>query len=849
MGVPAAVWKRLILRMLEYRHWICDGNCRPEFPTKTNLMFKSYWTIAWRTLVRNKVYTLVNVLGLALGICACLAIWVIVHYEFSFDRGHPGGSRIYRVNSYEQFLKNEPRRVTPSVLTALPEAIRDNLAGIETVAPYHVLSDAVATVAGAEKTKTDYAAEPIVTGPEYFRIMRYDWLAGDAVKAMVDPFSVVLTEKKARQYFGTGPMEGMIGRQIVYNDSLSVHVTGIVRDWSEHTDFPYDQFISLSTATHSWLYQALGLDPASLRKGIPGSSRVLVKLEERADPRKVGAALSALAEREKWLGGLMTGVELQPLSAVHFTPVGEGDAARTSQLSTLYVLLGIALFILSLAIVNYVNLATAQSLTREKEISIRKVMGCGRGNLILQLLAETFLLTTLGGLIAVTMVRPVLGAFHRFVPPAIRFEPFAPANLLFLLGITVVTTLLAGLYPARLLSSHSPVDTLKGSGAPKGGGKWWLRKGLIVFQFTVSLLFIIVTMVIGRQIGFMLHKDLGFKSDAIVDFNTNDRKDSAGMARVKLLEAAIGHLPGIAAVARENMPPTGMDRGLFTIQYLARSEERIHVEAIKADEHYLDLYNIRLLAGRDAFASDTLREVVINESLSKLLGFSRPEQAIGQKIATWGVSVPIVGVVADFHKYSYHQPIQPLLIAVMPCTDIAFRMDTRGQPAGSAKAILSRVEQQFKAFYPHAPFEFSFLDDEIAQMYEREQTMEWLMNIATVVTLFISCIGLFGLTLFTTARRTREIGIRKVLGARISDILVMLGKDFVVLVGIALVLASAGGWWLMHLWLQDFAYRVSIGVGVFLLAGGALLVVTAITVGAQALRAALANPVKSLRTE
>lgn len=812
-------------------------------------MFKSYWTIAWRTLVRNKVYTFVNVLGLALGVCACLVIWVIARYELSFDRGHPDGNRIYRVNSYEQFLQHEPKHRTPSVLTALPEAIRKNLAGVEIVAPYHTLTDAVATVVGAGKTKVDYAAAPIVTGPEYFRIMAYDWLVGDAATALGAPFSVVLTEKVARQYFGPGPLEGMIGRQIIYNDSLPVHVTGIVRDWSERTDFPYDQFISLSTAPHSWLYQALWLDPAIPQKGLPGSSHVLVKLEERADPRKIGAALSATAAREKWLSGLVTGVELQPLSTVHFTAGSADGAIRTSQLSTLYALLSIALFILALAIINYVNLATAQSLTREKEISIRKVMGSGRGNLIAQLLAETFLLTALAGLVAVAMVRPVLGAFHRFVPPALRYEPFALTNLLFLLGITVVTTLLAGLYPARLLSAHSPVDTLKGAGAPRGGGKWWLRKGLIVFQFTVSLVFIIGSMVIGRQIGYMLHKDLGFKSDAVVEFNTNERRDSAGMARVKLLEAAVGRLPGVAAVARENMPPSGTDRGMFSIRYLAKSSEPIRVEAIKADEHYIELYGIKLLAGRSAFASDTLRELVINESLSKLLGFSRPDQAIGQKITTWGVSVPIVGVVADFHKYSYHDPIQPLLIAVMSCTDIAFRMDVRGLPAGSGKAILTRVERQFKAFYPHAPFEFSFLDDEIAQMYEREQTMEWLMNIATMVTMFISCIGLFGLTLFTTQRRTREIGIRKVLGARVGDILVMLGKDFVALVGIALVVASAGGWWLMHGWLQDFAYRVSIGVEVFLLAGGVLLVVTVLTVGVQALRAALVNPVKSLRSE
>jgi succinate dehydrogenase hydrophobic anchor subunit len=701
-------------------------------------------------------------------------------------------------------------------------------------------------VVGTGNQKTGYPATTIAAGPEYFRIMTYDWLAGDKQTALVNPFSVVLTESRARKYFGTGPLNNLIGREIVYQDSLHVYVSGIVRDWSEHTDFPYTDFISLSTVDHSFLLQSLGLDPSQSGKITPVEA-VLLKLGPIADPDHVATVLSALYERMGYARSIRPRIELQPLSAVHFIPVGGDNGISTAQKPVLYALLSIALFILVLAMINYVNLATAQSLTREKEISIRKVIGSGRINLIVQLLTETFFLTALAGLIALLLAAPVLHVFQQFIPSGLQFSPFAPANWLFLLGITVLITLLAGLYPARLLSAHSPVRALKGAGAPRGGEKWWLRKGLILFQFTISLLFIIGTMVVGRQIAFMLHKDLGFRSDAIVTFDTGERKDSVGKAR--LLAETIRQVSGVADVARENMPPMGSDRGIFTIRLRPNTKERLIVEAITADEHFIQLYGIRLLAGRNLFPSDTLKEVVINEALSKTLGFHSPEQAIGKQIYTWNKYVPIVGVVADFHKYSYRAPIQPLLIAGIACTDIAVRLDTRGKSGGEARAILKRIERQWKTFYPHRPFEFSFFDDDIAQLYQREQTMEWLMDIATGITLLISCIGLFGLTLFTTAGRTREIGIRKVLGARVTDILTLLGKDFVVLVLIALVIASAGGWYGMHWWLQDYAYRVSIGADVFLLAGGALLLVTVLTVGAQSLRAALVNPIKSLRTE
>jgi len=804
-------------------------------------MFKSYFKIAWRVLTRNKVYTAVNVLGLALGICACMVIGTIVRYEFSFDRFHPGGDRIFRIVSYLRISKDYPAEVVPCVPPDLPAAVRAGMPGVEMVAPYHLLTQATVNIPGGPA----FRATPIVTGPDYFTIMRYDWLAGDERTALTEPFKVVLSEKKARRYFGPEPLDRIIGRTIVYDDSLTVTVAGIVRDWTENTDFPFNEFISLSTARQSFLQQVLQLD-VTHAKEIPFTSRVLLKLAPNADSARADAVLATLFSQSLH-PKLYPKATLQELGDIHFTGSGDDTEIRTAHKPTLYVLLSIALFILSLAVINYVNLATAQSIGRDKEIGIRKVLGSSRTSVILQFLTETLLLTLTAVALAALFVRPVLTAFRSFVPDGVRFHPLEPGTLIFLAGITLVTTLLAGLYPARLLSSYLPKLSLRGAGAPKGSEKWWLRKGLIVFQFTVSLIFIIGTMVIGRQIHFMLTRDLGFRSDAVGSVGIDETRDS--LSRVKLLESRIARLPGVLGVARENMPPMGSDLGMFSIQYRARSDEKIGVLAIKADENYIPVYDIRLLAGRNLLPADTLREVVINESLSRLLGFKNPDQAVGKMIYTWNKYVPIVGVVADFHKSSFREAVKPLLIADMAVSDLAIRLDTKGRPAGEARVILDRVQREWEKVYPHKPFEFGFLDDEIAQLYKKEQTMSWLMKIATGITLFISCIGLFGLTMFTAERRTREIGIRKVLGASVSDIAVLLGRDFVWLVLLALLVASPVAWIFMHRWLQDFAYRISFGADLFLLSGASLLLVTLLTISWYSLRAARANPVESLRTD
>jgi hypothetical protein len=810
-------------------------------------MLKTYFKIAWRTLTRNKVYTVVNTLGLALGICSCLTIWLIAHYEFSFDRFHPDGALIYRVESYEQFMKTDPPFLLPCVKPSFPEAIRTGIPGVEVVAPYHILDDASVRIASGgdgrgNASGSSLSSLPIVTGPEYFAVMKYEWLAGSERTALSEPYKVVLSEKRARTYFGNGSLDAMIGRELVYDDSLHVNVAGIVKDWKENTDFPYTEFISLSTAQNSFLRQALQLDQI---KGIPASSRVLLKLDRKAKPATIQAALTDLSTKTL-AGSPVKRVVLQPLTALHFNDYGEENGIRTAHLPTLYALLCIALFILLLAVINYVNLATAQSIGRDKEVGIRKVLGSGRASLMIQFLSETLLMVFLAVFLASLLVRPVLAAFHSFIPAGVQFHPLAPATLFFLAAIALFTTLLAGLYPARVLSSYVPVLSLRGAGTRKGSEKWWLRKGLIVFQFTISLVFITGTLVIGRQIRYMLHTDLGFRSDAVIDFDTNDR---AHMDKVRLLEEKIGQLPGVLGVARENMPPMGMDRGLFVIQYPARSDEHLSVAGIKADERFIPLYGIRLLAGRNLHSSDTIQELVINESLSGLLGFKKPAQALGAMLFVWNKFVPIVGVVADFHQASFREAIKPQLIVGLACSDIAVRLDTKGKSVSEAKTVLARVEKQWKEIYPHTAFEYEFLDESLARLYKKEETTAWLMNIATAVTIFISCMGLLGLTMFTAEKRTREIGIRKVLGASVAEIVTLLCKDFILLVLLAAIIASPVAWYFLHRWLENFAYRTSISWWVFLLSGAAAIAIALITVSGQAVKAARMDPVKSLRTE
>jgi ABC-type antimicrobial peptide transport system permease subunit len=518
-------------------------------------------------------------------------------------------------------------------------------------------------------------------------------------------------------------------------------------------------------------------------------------------------------------------------------------------LPVLYTVMGVAGFILILAFINFVNLSTAQSIQRAKEVGIRKVLGGGRRGITVQFFAETALLTVAAVVLAVLMVRPVLSIFADYIPEGVHFRLLDGATLLFLLLIAVVTTLATGFYPARVLSAYLPALTLKGKTVAEGSGKGTLRKGLIVFQFTISLLFIIASIVIGSQLRYALHTDLGFKTDAVVTLRPiwNDKT-----GKMAVLADQVRELNGVEGVIREEIPP--MSRAhMGTGAGLQGSDQKpFEVSIYAGNEDYLPFYGMKLLAGRNLLHSDSTREILINETCARALGFSDVNKAIGrQVVGIGGKPYPVAGVVADFYENSFHEQIKPVVFEHDPRIEnsLAIKIASKGMAAGQFRALMGRIGGEWKALYPEETFSFSFLDKSIADLYAADFQIEWWTNVAMGITIFISCLGLLGLAIFSTQRRTREIGIRKVLGATVSRIVLMLCGDIVLLILIALLIASPLAWYFMHGWLQGFAYRAALSVWMFVAAGVAAIGIALLTVGLQAMRAAMANPVKSLRTE
>lgn len=819
-------------------------------------MLKNYFKIAWRNVYTHKMYTIINVTGLAFGICACLVIYLINIYDLSFDRFHPDGNRIFRIvgevqrSDGEKIFLNAP---IPDVA-----GFQNQIPGFESQSAYHQYgANTTIPVPGQpDKKFKGYLGNggiaSIITGSSYFDIFKYEWLTGSAA-TLNYPNRVVLTESRARQYFGNLPFNKMIGKKVIYDDSLIVTVSGIIRDWKEKSDFAYSDFISISTATHSFLMNRIPTeDWTSLS---PHQSQAFIKLSNNVSSTQIDSAFKAFIKKNVKLrdqGAKLT-MWLQPITDIHFTPDfhrgDDGDNQfRKAYRPTIYALMGVALFILVLAAINYINLSTAQSIRRAKETGIRKVLGGRRSSLILQFLSETFVLTLLGIIVSVLLVKPVLGLFGDYIPGDVTFSINA-STVIFLVSVLLITTLFAGFYPAVILSAYSPVQSIKGTGVKPIKEKAYLRKGLIIFQFSISLIFIIGTLVIGRQISYMRDGEKGFRTDAIV---TIPKRWSDHSNKANGLAEDLRKIPGINKVILEAFAPMGFPHMMQTIEFKGVNDIKLNVSLQPGSEDFIPFYEMKLLAGRNLFRSDSLQELVINQTCSKALGFSKPDQAIGKLITWWdGKVYPIVGVVADFHENSFREPIKPVIIAHMPEQEkgIAIRLASQGLQAADAKIILGKVENEWKKIYPEDNFESYFLNESIRWLYDQETKTAWLMNVVMIITIFISCMGLFGLAMFTAEQRTKEISIRKVLGATAANIMAMLSKDFVILVIIAFLIASPIAWYFMNQWLDDFTYRVHISLWIFISAGTFGILIALFTVSFQAVRAAIANPVKSLRSE
>jgi putative ABC transport system permease protein len=822
--------------------------------SKQFFMLKNYFTTAFRNLARNKIFTAINVLGLSIGISAALVIFLIVNYEFSFDRFEKDKDRIFRVVLDARFNGSEGH--SAAVQAPLSNAIKNEVTGIdENVPVIQFQGDGTANVNIKRQVGTDTVVfknqkDIVFTNSQYFKLLNSQFISGSPGTSLNAPFTVVLSESRASEYFPNIPYTEVVGRKIIYNNNFTATISGIVKNLNEQTGFKAVEFISYSTIAETNMQKDFMMD---VWNDWMAYSQLYLKISSGTTAARTEVQLNILLNKynknaNKDAANAMA-FHLQPLNDIHFNRNYASFGGRVADRVTLYGLLSIAAFLLLLGCINFINLTTAQASRRAKEIGIRKTMGSSKNSLVLQFLSETFLMTIVATALSITITPFLLKMFSDFIPEGLHFDLLQqPSLYLFLFLLNIIVSLLSGLYPALIMSGMKPVLVLKNQAFSNSSQSRnaWVRKTLTVSQFVIAQFFVIATIMVSKQIHFSLNQDLGFRKDGIITFDIP--RDTVAGHRQQLLNS-INALPEVAIASTGFFSPAGKGVAIINISYPGRKDLHADVQIRWGDPNYIKVYGIKLLAGRNIRSSDSIKEFIINNKYAKLLGFQKPEDAIGKQLTFNGKLMPIVGVMNDFHTQSTHALIDPIVFAGNNGSTFHILLNPAGEDGQGWRNGISKIKKAFSQIYPGADFEYHFLDESIASLYESEQQTVKLLTWATGLTILISCLGLLGLVIFTTNSRTKEIGVRKVLGASVVNIITVLSKDFIQLVMLAFVIAAPIAWWATYKWLQNFAYRTSISWWIFLVAGGAMILVALLTLSIQTIRAAMANPVKSLRTE
>ncbi len=817
-------------------------------------MLKNYFSIAFRNFRRNSTFSLINIFGLSIGISAALVIYLIVQYDFSFDKFHKDENRIFRVVSNFEFSGEVFR--SSGVTAPMGNALRKELSGTALVVPFYMADDdAKLTVpAAGNKENTIYKKQKniVFLDGSYFKMIDYKWLAGSAAASLQQPYQCVITESKAKQFFPGIALAAVPGKEIYLNDTVRLSVSGIVEDIQQNTDFNFNLFIARATLENTRLKP----DDWEQWNNTNSVSQLMLKLSPGTNVAAVEKGINGIYNKyhkKEQDDNSKTAYALQPLQDIHFNTDYSNFNQRQAHKPTLYGLLAVAAFLLLLGCINFINLTTAQASQRAKEIGIRKTLGSTIQQLIFQFLSETFLLTAIATIISIAITPLLLKIFADFIPEGLHFNLSGqPDILLFLVTLVVIVTVLSGFYPAIVLSGFNPVLVLKNQVAANSSHSRnaFLRKTLTVSQFVIAQVFIIATILVSRQISYSLNKDLGFKKEAIVYFSVNFRDNVPG--RKLLLQEKLKGVPEIAGISLSNSPPSSNNTWSSSMKYKdGKKETETDVQMKMIDTGFLSLYKMKLLAGGNMLYSDTGNALIINETYAKILGFSNPRQAIGKYIEWSNKQMPISGVAANFHQKSMHEIIKPLALVnnLRQCRTFNIALQPQNSNGTTWKTAIASMEKAWKEVYPADDFEYHFLDESLEKYYTSEKNISSLLLWATGLAIAISCLGLLGLVIYITHQRTKEIGIRKVIGASVGQLVTLLSKDFLKLVAIAFVIAVPIAWWGSHKWLQNFAYKTEISWWIFLSGGLILFVMAMLVLGIRTFRAATANPVESLRTE
>jgi putative ABC transport system permease protein len=826
-----------------------------------NHMFKTYFKIAFRGFWKHKLFTLINIIGLSIGISAFLAIYFIVHYDFTFDKFHKDSDRIYRVVMNMSFQGH--KNYSSGGPGPLAETIKSQATGIEEITPVYTLSPHFVYIDKDKNAQKRFRDQDRITlaNQQYFKIFNYTWLAGSSQHALDAPGQVVLTSQQARLYFPSLSYHEMIGKVVTY-DTLKTTVSGIVETFTENSDFTFHDIISFSTATtNKHLADDLHINNWDR---ISSASEVFVKLTPGTPAAGVVKQINTIFTKsnppraEQKMPAPIVDLALQKLDDIHFNPdYNIFNFSSPASKTTLYGLLASAIFLLLLACINYVNLTTAQAAQRAKEIGILKTLGSSRIQLAAQFLGETFFITSFAVFISMFLAPIILKMFADVISPDIHANILQPNIMLFLLILIIVISILSGFYPAMVLSGYKPATVLKNQvqGNSNKTRNAWLRKSLTVSQFVVAQFFIMATILVSQQIYYALNKNLGFKKDAILVINTPWQNTKASTNQVLLNEFRL--MPQVALVGLGNDPPSA-DAFNRTRMTYNDGKKQITTEEIvvkSGDENYIKVYQIKLLAGRNITEADTGKAIIINNTYAKLLGFTNPHEAIGKQL-NWfgGRNINIIGVVADFNQRSLHSTIYPSIItsgSPIPRPMMTLHVSLKPETAGGTewKTAIANMGKAWKKAYPDDDFDCHFYDETIAQFYYEEQHTSTLLAWATGISILISCLGLLGLAVYTTNQRTKEIGIRKVFGASVAQIVVLLSTELISLILLAFVIVTPIAWYAVNKWMESFADHVAISWWVFAVSGAGMLLTGLFTLSFRTIRAGMANPVKSLRNE
>ncbi|GAB2586803.1 ABC transporter permease [Spirosoma areae] len=799
-------------------------------------MLRNYLKIAWRNVLKNRAYALINITGLALGIGSAMLVFALVRYHYRIDTHHQKYDRIYRVTS--KFISPEGEFHTTGVPYPFGKALRNDHPDIEHVAMIDQDEEPVVSVAvrnGPDKKFKETEAMGAFVEPAYFRIFDYDWLAGGPAD-LNQPNTVVLSARNAQKYFGV-PATNVIGKTIKYNGRLNLRIVGIFADYRDNTDFPYQIMPSWASLTE---YRGRVDEDFG---NTNSSTQCYLTLNERFTPADWDRQMLAFVKKYKPDGVKDTRFPMQPLRAIHFS-TDHGGVSKGLILS-LFI---IGIFLIVTASINFVNLATAQALTRSREVGVRKVMGSTRAQLFWQFIGETALITIVATAIAVGLFQVGQGLIQENLSGAFRFTfYFTPSVVGWLILLVTGVLLLSGVYPALVLAGFKPVMALAGKITAQQVGGFSVRRGLVVAQFAISQMLIIGMVVVANQLQMVQTKDLGFRKNAIltVEMPSTPNQDIVKLSTFRNLATSIPDVEKFS-YSMSGAPQSGWV-SQTSVKYNNRpKEEDFSIHRKYIDAGYLDLYGIRLVAGRNLYPADTAREVLVNETFVRKIGLNNPAQVLGKLLFVDRKNVEIVGVVKDFNQQALKSAIDPLFLATRAENYYFANLQLH---SGNFQRVIKQLEKRYSQVYPDNYFTHQFVDAQIERSYRQEQTMSKLVNFFAGIAVFIGCLGLYGLVLFMATQKTKEIGVRKVLGASIGSILWLFGKEFARLIVVAFVVAAPVAWWVMTKWLQEFQYKIDLGPRIFAIAILATVLVAALTVSVQSVKAALMNPVKSLRSE